>query len=415
MPPLTCPTCHAALSPTERYGTESIVCAQCRSIVGVAGGQVRLIGPQGDRARGLGESAPLPLGSRGRLRGKALEVTGVIVREEGDYRWHELALADENGDITWLWVDRGHFSLLACEGPHCVSMNDSREYVYGGHTLRLFGRGKADFVAAAGEFPFPIDPAEHPLITDYVAPPYVASFESKVWWVFEYVPVHEIVAAFGVECEAPSGVGCNQPAPYQRQRIALAVVTLAALVLAAVIHVAFGRNASDVPVVAATVDLRDPKNANPQSFGPFKLERRWNSLDVVVSSPVDNAWADLTLALVNEQTGRSYWTSHGVEFYRGWDSDGAWSEGSSSRSTLVRSIPAGTYTLLAHGETGTWSTGAPPHTAMVQIYDRPSPASNLLLAVGLILAIAGGYVWLGYRFEAARWEQSDFDPHKDNE
>src|SRR5262249_8510732 len=151
---LTCPSCNSALNCEERLGTESLVCDQCRSIVAVTANRSRLIGRQGNLANYLARMAPLRLGTRGTLRGKTLEVIGVIERAEDDYCWYEIAAADENGDITWLWVDRGHFSLAVCEGAKCVSQTEAYEYTYQSQILQLFGRGKGEFKAAIGQFPF---------------------------------------------------------------------------------------------------------------------------------------------------------------------------------------------------------------------------------------------------------------------
>ena len=68
--------------------------------------------------------------------------------------------------------------------------------------------------------------------------------------------------------------------------------------------------------------------------------------------------------------------------------------------------------MLAGGETGTWNAGAAPAYAEVRILDRPAPASNLLLAIGLVLLVPALYVGLGYRFEVKRWDQSDFSPYE---
>ncbi len=410
MPSLTCPSCRAALEPNERYGTESMVCTACHGVVSVAHGKAKLLAPQEATAAQLATDAPLRLGARGTLRNKELEVTGIIERADGGYLWHEIAVADSAGDITWLWVDRGHFSLGVCEGKHCVDYGADHQYRYGGQRLHKFNRGTARVVAAAGQFPYEVDFAERPEIIDYIAPPFVASHESLAWWVFEYVPVAEIEAAFGISCPAPDGIGINQPAPHQAQRRAFGIVTVIALLALGLVHALTGQHPIQLPLVAGTVDLSDPKNPAPQSFGPFELERPWNVLSVTVSSPVANAWADLTLALVDQATGRSYWTSHGVEFYQGTDQDGYWSEGSQQSTTLVRSIPKGKYMLLAHGETGIWSVGAAPSSATVAIFDHPAPNSNLLLAVLFVFGFAGLFVWQGHRFEARRWENSDYNP-----
>ena len=404
MPSLTCPTCGASLEPHARLRA-SMVCAKCYAVVSVAGSVGKRLGTQvADAAARLTRNCPLLIGAHGKLRGRSVVVSGLLERADGPYFWYECAVADENSDINWIWADRGHFSLCVCEGEDCVK-KDNADYLYQNHALECFNRGRARILAAAGEFPYELALSDEATITDYIAPPFVASLESGEWWIFEYVPVEEIEAAFGVSCDAPEDIGVNQPSPYLARRKAFAFVTAAALALLALVQVLVGRHANDTPLIAGRVDLSDPKSW--QSFGPFTLQRRWTSLDVRLSAPVENAWADVTLALVDQATGRSYWTSRGVEFYRGVDADGPWTDGSTEASALVRSIPTGTYTLIANAETGTWSTGAAPTYAEIEVLERPAPVSNLMFALAVVLGIAALYVWLGRRFEARRWENSD--------
>ena len=315
------------------------------------------------------------------------------------------------GNVSWIWVDRGHFSLSVAESRDCVTQDGERNYLYGGHKLALFNRGEAEFVGAVGEFPFPLDPHETPTITDYISPPFVASFESGTWWVFEYIPYPEMRQAFPKAASAPQGVGINQESAFEKQRLSIGIITLLAVALLFLIHSAGRAGASSAPLLSAEIDLSS-KDAAPQTLGQFTLNRRWNALTLEIASPVDNAWTDLELALVDDKTGRSFWTGGGVEFNSGVDSDGVWTEGSQFASKVVRSIPAGTYTLLAKGATGTWSSGKAPTTASVRLVDAGTPVSNLLVEILVALLPAAFFVWRGRGFEVRRWSSSDFSPYE---
>jgi len=408
---IKCPSCSVLLEPDEAIGTETIVCPNCHSLIGIANDHTKLLGHQSIAPEDTSLDSPLKIGATGTLRGKHLRVTGIIKRSDGRYIWHEIALADDTHAVTWIWVDRGHFSVCVCEGKSCVRVDGTRDYKFQSQTLRLYDRAKANVVAAAGQFPFTIDPNRDSEIMDYIAPPYCASHEDNVWWVFEYVPISEIETAFGISCNKPDGIGSNQPSRYEQGRLAVGIVTVISIVVLMVTHIAFAGRSTDRALVNATVDLRDPKNTPPESFGPFVLDMPDSALAVEVTSSVDNAWTDLTLALVDQVTSKTYWTSQGVEFYRGVDSDGPWTQGSQYQTALIRSIPAGKYMLLAHGETGAWSNGKPPESATVRIYVRAAPISNLLLALGLIITLAAIYVGLMYRYEAKRWSDNAYSPY----
>jgi hypothetical protein len=408
---MKCPKCTAPLEPHERFGTESLVCGQCLAIVAVTGAKPRLLSTQVPEAQNLSAAGPLALGAQGTLRGVRVEVIGILERADGTYSWYEYAIADDDGKVRWLWVDRGHFSLSVCEGKDCVTSEPGADYRYAGERLRLYQRGTARVTAATGEFPFEVDRSDKSKVVDYIAPPYAASYEDKVWWVFEYLPIEEIERGFAVSCPAPSGIGINQQSPYGRSKAALAIITLVALIALGVVHLALGRDENPNSLVAASIDLSIGANGTPRSYGPFRLERRWNALDVVMRSPVSNAWSEVTLALVDQENGRSFWTSQGVEYYHGFDSDGPWSEGSNEASTLVRSVPAGTYMLLATGQAGTWNDGSAPPRADVFIYERPAPGSNLVAMLLATLLIPAFYLWRSHAFEVRRWADSDYSPY----
>lgn len=405
----SCAACARALEARAARGTETVVCSGCGALVAVRQGRSTLIRPQDpDTLASVEADAPLALGATGTLRGRDVTVTGLLRRTDGADQWYEIAVADRDGEVQWLWVSAGHWSLAVCEGRECIATDPLGQHRYRDRRLRKFGRCRARFDGAVGEFPYVVDVGDQTLL-EYVGPPYLASFEAGVWWVFEYLPRAEVETAFGIRCEPPDGIGPNQPAPYARQRTAFGLVTVLALIAAITVHSMLGRNAAEHALLAADVTLgsRDPA---PQALGTLTLERPWNSLELELRSPVNNAWADVTLALVDQRTGRSFWTSQGVEYYSGVDADGGWNEGSTERSVLVRSIPAGTYALVARGDAGTWGDGAAPAQARVRLYDHPAPTSNLLLAILALLGFAGGFVGLWHRFETRRWADSDFPP-----
>jgi hypothetical protein len=411
MTDLKCPACGALLQPHEKCGTETIVCGKCYAILALRDDRLGLIWAQPDAiTRSVGDG-PLQIGDQGTLRGRSLEVIGIVKRRDGADAWYEYALADAGGNVSWMWVDQGHFSVSVAEGHDCVTRDVHQNYVFRRHKLALYNRGTAYFVGAAGEFPFRLDPREASAITDYMAPPYVASYESRTWWVFEYIPYAEARRAFPKVGSPPEGIGINQPPTFESRRRGIGIVTVVAIILLFLIHGAGRAGGSSTPLLAAQLDLT-ARDAPFQVVGQFQLTRRWNALTLQISSPVYNSWTDLQLALVDDTSGRSYWTGAGVEFNTGVDSGGAWTEGSQFSSTVIRSIPAGSYTLLAKSATGTWSSGKAPISASVRLIDAGTPVGNLLLELLLILVSAALFFRRSYRFEVERWSMSDFSPYE---
>ena len=65
---------------------------------------------------------------------------------------------------------------------------------------------------------------------------------------------------------------------------------------------------------------------------------------------VDNSWIYLSMALINDESGVAYDFGREVSYYHGRDSDGSWSEGSTSDEAVLPSIPAGRYYLRIEPE-----------------------------------------------------------------
>ena len=79
----------------------------------------------------------------------------------------------------------------------------------------------------------------------------------------------------------------------------------------------------------------------------FKLEGGEQRVLVEADAPVDNNWLGLDLELVNTQTNTSLPATLEVSAYHGYDSDGAWSEGSQRERALPfpLSRPANIFSL----------------------------------------------------------------------
>ena len=84
----------------------------------------------------------------------------------------------------------------------------------------------------------------------------------------------------------------------------------------------------------------------PQVFGPLELPARYSLNELTARAALDNSWVELNSTLVDTTTEESYDFTNAFSFYSGRDSDGYWSEGGNRDTSLVRSIPAGTYNLV---------------------------------------------------------------------
>ena len=75
-----------------------------------------------------------------------------------------------------------------------------------------------------------------------------------------------------------------------------------------------------------------------------------SNVEVTVNTDLNNDWAYLSLALINDDSGVAYDFGKEISYYYGRDSDGSWTEGGRSGSVSVPGIPGGDYYLRVEPE-----------------------------------------------------------------
>jgi hypothetical protein len=129
-----------------------------------------------------------------------------------------------------------------------------------------------------------------------------------------------------------------------------------------------------------------------------------SNVEVRIEAPVSNSWLYLEGALINEETGSVDEFDAEVAYYSGSDSDGSWTEGGTSATRYIPSVPAGRYTLRLEPQ---WEAGRQPPSYELGVRSRVPRFFHLLLAGLALLAWPLGLAWSKLRFEARRWSESD--------
>ena len=138
---------------------------------------------------------------------------------------------------------------------------------------------------------------------------------------------------------------------------------------------------------------------------PFDLKGNRN-VRITAGAQVDNAWADLDVDLVNEQTKEvAESVNTPVEYYSGSDSDGAWTEGSKSTDATISSLPAGKYSLKVEGTWQNWQTQMPVSVKVEQNVNR---GVNFICALLILLIMPIIGLIRKVSFESGRWKDSMF-------
>jgi len=414
---LKCPRCAGPLEVRAPGQSQRIACPWCGSLLDVTRDLAVLEALQRPQIKPL-----VPLGAKGRLRGVEWTVIGVMERSvtvEGlRYRWTEYLLYEPRHGFRWLVEAKRHWSFVEPLNPGDVDPRGAR---YRGERYAHFQSGAATVDHVLGEFYWTVARGETVETDDYVKPPHMLSREltrderghgrdggEVNWSLGTYLPGGEVWSAFSLPGSPPEpeGVGPHQPSPW---RGAVGPVWVAAGVAAAAIFVAFvflsalGGQTVHRQRVSLPPGVAFSAPEATVFAGPIFVTHEGN-VQVKVEAPVSNAWLYLDGALINEETGAMDEFDMEVSYYHGSDSDGSWREGSTTATRYVPSVPPGRYLLRLQPQ---WENGHEPSGYDLTVRSRVPRFSYALLAMLAVLAWPVFATWRWFRFEVARWSESD--------
>ncbi len=396
-----CPSCGSALAIRGLENTALVVCGQCGAAIDAKDPNLKVLA----KYRSNAKYQPLiPLGSRGKLRGADLECIGFLRREvvieRVPYRWSEYLLFNPYTGFRWLTESQGHWALVETVRELPQVAGAAR---HGGKTYKHFQKAWADVVYVLGEFPWRVTVGEEASIDDYVCPPFVLSREKSkdetVWSHGEHLEPREVWEGFKITGLPPGrkGVGACQPNPHR----GLGTLFLVFAGLALLVQIATASLSQKKRVFSGSYDYA-AQSENAKVTEPFELTGRTSNVGIRISTNLNNAWAYFSLALINEKTGKALDFGRSVSYYHGYD-DGHWSEGSARDEVYLGNIQAGIYSLRIEPESDPGKT----FRYGVEVW-RDVPRWNLFWLALLLLALPALVQWIRwYRFESARWEESD--------
>jgi hypothetical protein len=406
---LKCPQCAGPVEVRAPDQTQRIGCPWCGSLLDATKDfQVLEVLSQKPFTPGV------PLGSQGTLGGVTFTVIGAIERsvtvESVRYPWIEHLLYEPRRGFRWLVLANGHWSFV--EPINAGDVDDPEELRpgYRGQAFQHFQGGVARVDGVLGECYWAVKAGDETDTHDFVSPPHMLSKEQDGheihWSLGTYTTPEEVWAAFSLEGQPPERRGVAPHQVWRWKTQAAAVYTAGFMAAAAVIvlYILFAV-IGGTPVLRETVQIPDAEpSAELSSFqGPFEITQEGN-LQVKVTAPVSQSWLYLQGALINEDTGAVDEFDSEVSYYSGSDSDGSWTEGSTSDTRYLAAVPPGRYTLRLEPQ---WEPGRNPGQYEVTLKSRVPRFYQAFLAV---LAIAIWPLLLGWshmRFEVARWSESD--------
>ena len=415
---LSCPKCGAPIALRALGQTVAVVCSHCHSILDAQNPGLKILQTFKVAA---GEDHPLiPLGTRGTIRGAEYDVVGFerrTIHVEGiAYSWHEYVLFNPYKGFRYLTEYNGHWNdtSILRSLPIVNSSDYPPSVTYLGETYKQFQTAQAGTNFVLGEFPWQVHVGESNEVSDFVSPPRVISRERTgkeiTWSVGEYITGKDIWKTFGLRGVPPERVGVyeNQPYPLSAATTGIWVTCGICLLLLLAVLVACSMFMRHEDVLQGEYEF-NASSGGEASFvtDPFALKGRISNVELTTSAYVENNWIYLNYALINQDTGQAFDMGREVSFYQGYDSDGAWSEGSQTDTVVIPSVPPGNYYLRVEPESD------PGHGAIRYSIALKRDVLQLIffgIALLALLVPPGLITWRSMNFEHLRWAESDYAP-----
>lgn len=405
-----CPNCAAPLTLTAPDKAERVACPYCNSLLDVNKGNLtwlKSLAPKPDAPQFV-----LPIGAEGTFKDDTkFKVIGAVVRSvtiEGiSYFWHEYLLYNPMIGFRWLIHSDNHWNFVEPVNPADV-VSSGTSVSFNGKNFRIFQDAPAVVEFVQGEFYWRVEQGETVRAVDFVNAPLMLSQEitnnEMNWSVGVYMTNAEIEKAFNItDLPKPWSVAPNQPFTggfYIKYGLAM----LALLFIVAVFMLPFSSSST---VLSETVTLQPTASVTtPQTVFSKQFELKGNrNVRITANAPVTNAFADLDIDLINEQSQNVETVNVPIEYYSGSDSDGAWTEGNQTQDATLSALPAGKYTLKV---AGTWQNFSQPMQVNVKVEQNVSRGVNFCCALVLLALLPLFGLIRKFTFESRKWSESMF-------
>lgn len=216
---INCPQCAGPLNLHAPDETLRVCCPHCHSLLDCKQGRLEYLQTLTFTAN---EPVQIPLGTVGTLDGVKYTVIGFLSRyviEQGThYPWTEYLLYNPQKGFRWLICNKKHWSIA--ESITTGATRAKNQVTYQGQLYRLYDRGKAYVRTVVGEFYWKVNAGDSAQTEDYIAPPFMLSFEKSnsaagqemVVSHSRYLDIDTLEAAFGLkDLPRPWGIGTIQP------------------------------------------------------------------------------------------------------------------------------------------------------------------------------------------------------------
>lgn len=353
----------------------------------------------------------LKVGQKGTLDGIEYTVTGVVVKVvQKQYFWREYVLTAVDNEQLYLSETDGHWIILRRVDDKYDVKGYPETYNYDGRWMNLYDYDDPKTVMAAGFFDFDVLPKRQRMI-EYIDPPYIFSVEEgdegQTAYFGEHISKGTIKSAFGVKSMPyKAGIGIVQPFFVNLRQMIITFCCFAILILSSHLFIYSGRQSTTV--AKETLSFSD-FNGKDYVTKPFTLQGGSAPLTISLHSDVNNSWASVQVALVNEKTNDEEYADKDIEYYHGYEGGENWSEGDTNENFNICGVSAGTYHLVITPQKAPEDTSN-NYISVQAEWNRPS-AWNMVIPIVIMLVILVICYFLRIYFEQRRWADSSYSPY----
>jgi hypothetical protein len=405
-----CYVCNTVTTSDVPFEVKSFICPKCRSVYFAdSDKQLRMQHKLSDT---ILESV-INVGTNATIKDVEYTVAGSLTKTMyAGYYWTEYMLCDASGNFIYLTESDGHWVLLkeiedqyeVSRHPRILNHNDIE--------MRLYDYGEAKIATGAGFFDFEI-PKNKVHTIEYIEPPYMISIESmngeESTYFGEHISRKEIGNAFpDVLLPQKSGFGIVQPFPLNVKNAAMVFCVVAILIFAT--HWLAYRDRAEVNVMRESLAF-DEFNNKEYISPSFTLDGGSAPLTIGVHSDVDNTWANVQVALVDELASTEVYASKDVEYYHGYTEGESWSEGSNSEEFNICGVKAGKYHLVITPMKAQQDFAT--HAIDVSVVWNEPSFWNIKVPLIVMLILLVVFYYVNVHLERQRWADSDHSPYEE--
>lgn len=407
---IPCYDCNTETELEVGFEVLNFVCPNCRSLyVADDEGKFR----RKSQYKAESEVIPLAIGDTGFLKGSQYKVTGILRKKvHPDYRWTEFILQNEAKEFLYLSLSNGHWMMLTEMEKIDDLKKRTKVLNYDGKDYDLFEHSDAEIVNAQGFFDFEIPVNRLTHLAEFINPPYIVSVEkmNNVQTAFhgEYVRKSEIKKAFpGITLPYQSGVSMIQPYRFDLRNTAVIFCLFALLIITSNWYIY--KDQVEQNVFNSTIKFSEFDNKEVTSPS-FVLNGASAPLTIKVSTGVNNSWANLNVALVNEDTNDEIYANKDIEYYYGYSDGESWTEGSQSEKFNICGVKGGKYHLLITPMKAPEDLSNSEMQVNV-VWNEPSNRNAWIVVIGMVV-IFFIIRFFKNQFEKERWADSSYSTYE---